>query len=124
MLVIPLMLSAATRQECTQMLKPFSALEKAYDAVVQAGIAAPASEKVIGDFRREGGRIYAACKDKMSTTRWYMLGKKVNDGRVAAAAFHMPDVAELKRYAISHPPVVTEVRCGTVRQGIHLPQER
>jgi len=105
------------------MVEAFVPLEKAYAAVVQAGVASPVSEMVIRRFRSEGGKIYEVCKDRMSTTKWYMLGKKIAPEKVDIASFHLPDVAELKRYAVTHPPVVTEVRCGTIRQGIH-PQPR
>jgi hypothetical protein len=124
LLIVPMIVFAATWQECTQMLERFEPLEKAYDAVLESSIAAPVSEKVIRDFRREGARIYSECKDKMSTTRWYMLGKKIKPYGVDLAKYHMPSVAELKRYAINNPPVITEVRCGTIKQGIHpLPRK-
>jgi len=117
-LIIPILLSAATREECAQRLKRFAALEKAYDAVVASGIASPVSEKVIRDFRREGGGIYADCKDKMSTTPWYMLGKKVQSHDVDPKKFHMESILELRNDAISHPPVITQVVCGTVTPGV------
>jgi hypothetical protein len=115
--LFPLLLTAATREECAQRLKKFAPLEKAYDAVIQSGVASPASEKVIKDFRRVGGGIYADCKNKMNTTPWYMLGRKVQSRDVDLAKFHIQSVAELKRYAISHPPVITKVVCGTVSPG-------
>jgi hypothetical protein len=60
----------------------------------------------------------------MSTTRWYMLGKKIKPYGADLAKFHMESIAELKRYAINNPPVITEVRCGTIKQGIHpLPRK-
>ena len=117
--IVPVLLFAATRQECTRMLEAFAPVEKAYDAVVEAEVPSPTSEKVIRQFRNEGGKIYKACKDRMSTTAWYMLGKKIAPEKADIAAFHMESAAELTRYAITHPPVVTEVRCGTIQQGIH-----
>ncbi len=122
LLLIPLLLSAAGRQECTEMLEAFAPLEQAYDAVVESGIASPVAEDVIRDFREEGGKIYRECKDKMSTTRWYMLGKKIAPGKVKIAEFHLPSPEELKQYAISHPPVVIDYRCGTVVQGGRQPR--
>jgi hypothetical protein len=124
LLIVPMIVFAATRQECAQMLERFAPLERSYDAVVESGVAAPVSEQVIKEFRHEGARIYGECKDKMSTTRWYMLGKKIKPYGVDLAKYHMPSVAELKRYAINNPPVITEVRCGTIKQGIHpLPRK-
>lgn len=114
LLLVPMVLLAGSREECARMLEHFASLEKAYDAVVQAGVAAPASETVIRRFRSEGENIYAVCQNKMSTTRWYMLGKKVRSDKVAQGDFHMQTPAELERYAISHPPVITEVRCGRI----------
>lgn len=119
LLLFPMLLLAATRHECAQMLERFAPLEKAYDAVVESKVASPVSEQVIRDFRHEGASIYGECKDKMSTTRWYMLGKKIKPYGVNLAKFHMQSVAELKSYAINNPPVITEVRCGTIQQGIH-----
>jgi len=114
LLLVPLALLAATREECAQMVKDFAPLEAAYDAVVQSQVASPVSEKVIADFRRQGSVIYTECKDKMSTTPWYMLGKKVDPNSVNAGAFHISSVAELTQYAINNPPVVTKYICGTV----------
>ena len=116
-MIIPLMLSAATREECAKRLEQFAPLEKAYDAVVASGIASPVSERIIRDFRREGERIYNDCKNKMSTTPWYMLGKKVQSYDVDIAKFHMESFAEVRQYAISNPPVITKVVCGTVTPG-------
>ncbi|WP_345972475.1 hypothetical protein [Sulfurimonas diazotrophicus] len=118
-LIVPMLLIAATRQECARMVEAFAPIEKAYDAVIEAEIPSPASEKVIRQFRSEGGKIYKVCKDRMSTTQWYMLGKKIDSEQADIASYHLENVAELKRYAITHPPVVTEVRCGTIQQGIH-----
>ena len=116
-LIIPLLLSAVTREECAQWLEQFAPLEKAYDAVVASGIASPVSERIIRDFRRDGERIYNDCKNKMSTTPWYMLGKKVKSYDVDIAKFHMESFAEVRQYAISNPPVITKVVCGTVTPG-------
>lgn len=102
------------------MVEEFSSVEAAYDAVVQSGVAAPASEAAIRRFRKEGGHIYEVCKDKMPTTAWYMLGKKVRSDKVNIAMFHLESPEEIRRYAIAHPPVRTVVHCGSVRQGIHL----
>ncbi|UFS62278.1 hypothetical protein LOH54_11580 [Sulfurimonas sp. HSL-3221] len=118
-LIVPMLLFAATRQECARMVEAFAPVGKAYDAVIEAEIPSPASEKVIRQFRSEGGKIYKRCKDRMSTTLWYMLGKKISSDKTDIASFHLENVAELTRYAITHPPVVTEVRCGTIQQGIH-----
>ena len=123
LIIVPMISLAATREECAQRLERFAALEKAYDAVVESKVASPVSEKVIRDFRREGGAIHAACKDKMSTTRWYMLGKKIEPYDVDIAKFHMENAAELRQYAVSNPPVVTEVRCGRILPGVHLPEK-
>ena len=122
LLLIPMLLFAATREECAKKLAVFESLEKAYDAVVEAGIASPVSEEIIRDFRKEGGDIYRECQDRMSTTRWYMLGKKIDPGKVNIAKFHVPSLAELKEYAITHPPVVIDYRCGTVIQGGRQPR--
>jgi len=111
---LPLMLAAATREECAQMVKDFAPLEAAYDAVVQSQVASPVSEKVIADFRRQGGLIYTECKDKMSTTPWYMLGKKIEANAADTAKFHMESVAQLTSYATNNPPVITKYICGTV----------
>ena len=119
---MPLLLSAATREECVERLKRFAPLEKAYDAVVAAGIASPISEKVIRDFRTEGSGIYTDCKDKMSTTPWYMLGKKVQADDVKVEQFHMESAMELRSYAISHPPVIVNTVCGTVTPGANPPR--
>jgi len=123
LLLLPILLFAATKEECTKMLERFEPLEKAYDALTEAKVASPVAEQVIRDFREEGNRIYTACRDKMSTTRWYMLGKKVAPQKVDIAKYHLPSLAELEQYAVSHPPVVTEYRCGTViQQGIKQPR--
>lgn len=122
MILIPLLLFAATREECAKKLAAFEPLEKSYDAVVEAGMASPVSEKIIRDFRKEGGDIYRECKDRMSTTRWYMLGRKIDPGKVNIAKFHLPSLTELKQYAINHPPVVIDYRCGTVIQGGRQPR--
>ena len=119
----PLLLIAATREECAKRLERFAPLEKAYDAVIASGIASPVSEKVIKDFRREGGGIYADCKNKMSTTPWYMLGKKVQSRDVDIAKFHIQSVVELRTYAINNPQVITQVVCGTVTPGVR-PERR
>lgn len=119
LIIVPMLSLAATREECAQMLERFAPLERSYDAVVESEVASPVSERIIREFRHEGARIYGECKDKMSTTRWYMLGKKIKPHGVDLAKFHMQSVAELKSYAINNPPVITEVRCGTIRQGIH-----
>jgi len=119
LLVVPLALFAATREECAQMLEEFAPLEKAYDAVVQSQVSSPVSEKIIKEFRRKGGVIYAECKDKMSTTPWYMLGKKIDPKEVDIAKFHLPSAAELTQYALSHPPVIIKNLCGTIQQGVH-----
>lgn len=120
-LLIPMILFAASREECSRMVEAFAPLEQAYDAVVQAKVPAPASVEVIRRFREEGEHIYTVCKDRMSTTQWYMLGKKIKPYNVDIAAFELESPGDLTRYAISHPPVKTIVRCGTIRQGIHLP---
>jgi len=114
LLLVPLALLAATREECAQMVKDFTPLEAAYDAVVQSQVASPISEKVIADFRRQGNIIYTECKDKMSTTPWYMLGKKIEANAVDTRQFHMESVTELTTYAINNPPVITNYVCGTV----------
>ncbi len=114
---MPVLVIAATREECTQMLKRFAPLEKAYDAVVQSKVASPVSEQVIAAFRRDGEIIYTECKDKMSTTPWYMLGKKIRADAVNIANFHMQSVKELRQYAITHPPVITNYVCGSVIPG-------
>jgi hypothetical protein len=121
LILVPVLLFGATREQCAQMVKDFEPLEKSYDAVVASGVASPVCEKIIRDFRREGGTIYTECKDKMDTTPWYMLGKKIKPYGVDIEKFHLDSPADLTRYALSHPPVVTEYRCGTVTQGIHLP---
>lgn len=116
-----MVLSALTREECSGMLERFDAVELAYDAAVLSKVAAPATVEAITRFRKEGKYIYNTCKDKMSTTRWYMLGKKVNDSKADIAKFRLESVSELTRYAITHPPVIIKNLCGTIRQGIHLP---
>lgn len=118
--LLPLMLLAESREACTRMVEEFASVEAAYDAVVQSGVAAPASEAAIRRFKKEGAHIYEVCKDKMSTTAWYMLGKKVRSEKVKSGTFHLESPEELRRYAITHPPVRTVVHCGSVRQGIHL----
>jgi len=117
LLIVPLLLSAATREECAKRLEAFAPLEKAYDAVVASGVASPVSERVIREFRREGESIYTDCENKMSTTPWYMLGKKVRSYDVDIAKFHIESFAEVRQYAISNPPVIMKVVCGTVKPG-------
>lgn len=122
LLTLPLLLFAATREECSRMVEAFAPLEQSYDAVLQAKIPAPESVRVIIAFQKEGAKIYEVCKDKMSTTKWYMLGKKVKDHNVDIARFRLESVSELKSYALTHPPVKIINLCGSVQQGIHLPE--
>ncbi len=124
LLLFPLFLSAMTREACQKRYESFKALEKAYDAVVQSKIAAPVSVEVIEKFRKEGREIYAECRDKISTSTWYMLGKKTEDAKVDSRKFRLQSLAELKQFALSHPPVVTRVLCGSVQQGVPLPTPR
>lgn len=120
-LLLPPLLFALSREECAHRLEKFTPLEKAYDAVLQSKIAAPYSEETIRRFRKEAGQIYTLCKDRMSTTRWYMLGKKAKDDKVDLRQFHLESANDLKNYAISHPPVIVKYLCGSIRQGTHLP---
>ena len=124
MLTVPWLLFSATREACTERYERFRSLEAAYDAVVEAKIASPVAVEVIEAFRKEGGEIYRACRDRLSTSTWYMLGKKVEDRKVDIAKFRLQSLEDLKRYALTHPPVVTKVLCGTVTQGGRLPQPR
>lgn len=121
LIVVPILALAASREECGEMLERFSVVEAAYDAAIASKVAAPATRKAIDDFRKEGGHIYAVCKDKMSTTRWYMLGKKVKDPKVDVSKYLLESPSDVTRYAISHPPVIIQNLCGTIRQGVHLP---
>lgn len=121
LMVLPLLLLGATREECSRMVEAFAALEQSYDAVLQAEIPSLESIRVITAFRKEGAKIYEGCKDKMSTTKWYMLGKKVKERNVNIAKFWLESVGELKNYALTHPPVKIINLCGSVQQGVNLP---
>lgn len=125
MLLFALQTALFAREECASMVADFEATEQAYDAVVKAGVAAPAAEKVIAEFQKTGREIYNTCKDKMSTTRWYMLGKKLKASRVNAEDFKMMSLVELQRYALSNPPVITKYYCGSIITGVQvIPQPR
>ena len=111
------MLSAMNREECIKRFEEFKVLERAYDAVIAADIAFPIAETVITDFRREGEALYVGCKNKISTSTWYMLGKKVRTRKKNIRDFHLESPQELVIFARSHPPVVTRVLCGSVTNG-------
>jgi hypothetical protein len=121
LILVPLVAFGESREACARMLERFAAVEAAYDAAVTSKVAAPATYDAITRFRKEGAHIYAVCKDKMSTTRWYMLGKKINDPKVNALQYVLESPANLKQYAITHPPVIVQTLCGSIKQGVHLP---
>lgn len=117
MAILLLTASLFARETCAELVASLEATEKAYDAVVKANIPSPVSQKVVREFQQQGNNVYNVCKEKMSTTKWYMLGKKLNREKVKASDFYVRSLEEMKQFAISNPPVIVERRCGRIIQG-------